>query len=134
MDVPIHITRTKHETATELKWIFSKSVLLMPRFSCVFSRCCIVFAKNVQYRRPLELCSLVSASVLIDQQRKRDAGFLAKTSSIIHVAEAYGCEARSLRGERLLIRAQLSNVFATEDSAIVTQEDDDRRAVFPQGT
>jgi len=50
----------------------------------------------------------------------------------VDVTEADGSEARALLPEGRLVLAQLRDVLAAEDSAVVTEEDHDRGAVGPE--
>ena len=67
----------------------------------------------------------------IDEQRKRDARLLAEEVPIVPVAQTDGSNACSLAGELRFMLAQLRDVLAAEDSAVVPQKDHDRRRFGP---
>ena len=71
---------------------------------------------------------------LVDQQWKCDAALLAKYLGIAQVAEANGGHRSPFATERLFMVAQLRDVLAAEDSAVVTKECDYCRPIGPQGT
>lgn len=88
MCVAIYIARAKDKTAAKLKGIPSKTMLSVPGSSCAFTGYCIVFAKDVQHRRAMQLGCIVGLSLLVNQKGEGNAGFLAKESSVVHVAQA----------------------------------------------
>ena len=61
-----------------------------------------------------------------------DTGLLAKLLGVDAVAQAYGGQICSQTPECFLSFAQLRDVLAAEDSAVVTQKDDDRWLSFPE--
>lgn len=67
-----------------------------------------------------------------DQKRKGDAGLFAKNTGVSPVAESDGGQARSAVEEGLLVCAQLRDVLAAENSAVVAKEDQDCRGPFPE--
>ena len=54
-------------------------------------------------------------------------------AGVVGVAKADGGEGGAFSTEGLLVFAQLRDVLATEDSAVVAEKDEDGRIVFPQG-
>ena len=50
----------------------------------------------------------------------------------MRIAQADGGEVGAPCGELLLVRAQLRDVFAAEDSAVMAQKDDYRRTIVPE--
>ncbi len=82
--------------------------------------------RGFQFRRP------VSDPFGIDQQREHDAGLLAEPAGIIHVAQPD----RRQRGSGLLkfelVCAQLRDMLAAEDSAVVPQKNNYGRGALPQ--
>ena len=74
----------------------------------------------------------VSPSLLIDQERELDTGFLPENACIVLVAQPYGSKARSFFFEFLLMFAQLRDVLAAKDSTIVAKKNDHRRCAFPK--
>jgi len=68
----------------------------------------------------------------VHQERKRDAGVLAKEAGVVPVAKSDGGEPRPFFLEGLLMFAQLRDVLTAEHSTIVPQKHKHRRAVGPQ--
>ena len=61
----------------------------------------------------------VCLALLVDQQRERDSRFLPKLLGIVSVSETNRGECRSGRTKLLLVVAQLRDVLAAKDSAVV---------------
>ena len=61
----------------------------------------------------------VSLAPFVDQQGKRDSRFFAENSRIVPVAKADGGERRALIQKGLFVFAQLRDVLAAKNSAIV---------------
>lgn len=70
--------------------------------------------------------------MLVDQQGKSDAGFLAEKACIIAVAQTDGGERGAFVEEGLLVFAQLRDVLVAEDSAVVAKKNDDGGVAFPE--
>jgi len=73
----------------------------------------------------------VSKTFFIDEQRKRDAGLLPEEVAIVLVTQPDGGNAGSLMVKFRLVLAQLRDMLAAEDSAIVPQKDHDSRPFGP---
>ena len=74
----------------------------------------------------------ISLAMLVNQQRKSDARFFAENPRIVAVAQADGGEGSALIQEGLLVFAQLRDVLAAKNSAIVAKKNDDGRLILPQ--
>src|SRR5260370_41328795 len=98
------------------------------------SRCGVVAAKQMQQVRGFQFCGSISQPLLVDQQRKRDPGFLAEKPRVLAVPQSDGGQPGSLFLECFLVLAQLRDVFTAENSAVVPQENEHRRTARPQGT
>ena len=70
-------------------------------------------------QRDAEASGTIGLTVLVDQQGKRDAGFFSESFCIISIAEADGGESRTELLKLAFVFAQLRNVLAAEDSAVV---------------
>jgi len=71
--------------------------------------------------------------MLVDQEGEVDAGFLLEEAGVVGVAETDGGEGGALFTKGLLVFAQLRDVLAAEDSAVVAKEDEDGGICFPEG-
>jgi len=71
--------------------------------------------------------------MLVDQEGEVDAGFLLVVAGEVGATETDGGEGCALFTKGLLVFAQLRDVLAAEDSAVVAKEDDDGGIRFPEG-
>jgi len=129
-DIPI--SRAEKEAGAELEGILPKPMLPVARSPRAATCLGVGAAKEVEQVRRFQAGGLVGGPAGIDQQRKRDAGLLAKPQGIVHVAEPDRRQRSSRCPELLFVPAQLRDMLATEDSAVVPQEDHDRRVLLPQ--
>jgi hypothetical protein len=86
----------------------------------------------MKQRAVSQTCRAVSLPPLVDQKWKTDAALLAKYLGIAHIAEANGGQGSPFVAECGFVVAQLRDVLAAEDSAVVAKEHDNRRPVGPQ--
>ena len=70
--------------------------------------------------------------MLVDEEGEVDAGLFLEEAGVACVAEADGGESRVLGTEGLLVFAQLRDVLAAEDSAVVAEEDENCGMRFPE--
>jgi hypothetical protein len=82
----------------------------------------------------LQLDGVICLPLLIDQERKSDAGLFAKLAGIDPVSQADGSECCTLVAKSLCVFAQLRGMFAAKDSSVVAQENNDSRLLVPQGS
>jgi hypothetical protein len=134
MGVKIHVARTEDEAASELKRIRAQTALAVAGCSRPRPRRRIVRAKQVQNIRLPQTRGAISEPLLVNQQRERDAGFFPELAGVVPIAESDDSERCSTLFERVLVFAQLRNVLAAENSAIVAQEDDHGWVGLPQRT
>ena len=132
MRKPIHIPRPKHKTPSQLKRIPPKLVLLMSLGLRPFSRGRIVPPQQMKNIRRLQLQRVIRLFLLINQKWKRDTCLLSELSRILCVSKTHRSQRRPLRSKLLLMRAQLRDVFAAENSTVVPQENHYRRLRRPQ--
>jgi len=92
----------------------------------------IVAAEEVEEVGFAEVGEFVGLAVGVDEKGEVDAGFFLEEAGVAGVAEADGGESRVLGAEGLLMFAQLRDVFAAEDSAVVAEEDEDDWMRFPE--
>jgi hypothetical protein len=70
--------------------------------------------------------------VLVDEEWEVDACFLLKYAGVVCIAEADGGECGVLFAEGLLVFAQLRDVLAAKDSAVMAEENQDSGIRFPK--
>ncbi len=132
VDEQIAITRSEDETSSELERIFSERMLAVSgalgAASCFF----VLAAEKMEQVCGFQFRGPVRDPVGIDQQREGDARLFAKQAGIVQIAQP-DC---GQRGSGLLdfrfVFAQLRDMLAAEDSAIVPQKDDDGWIPLPQ--
>src|SRR5260370_25967019 len=90
------------------------------------SRCGVVAAKQVQQVRGFQSRGSISQPLLVDQQGKRDPGFLAEKPRVLAVPQSDGGQPGSLLLESLLVFAQLRTVVTTKNSSVGAQKNHHR--------
>jgi hypothetical protein len=130
--VQIDIPRTENEAPSELKRILAQ--LVLPVSGCTGSLPCqrIVLAQELKQGATSQPRSTICLPLVVNQQRERDASFLAKYSGVVCVAQTDSSQTSAFIAERLFVVAQLRNVLAAKDSAVVTEECDHCRPVGPK--
>jgi len=134
MDKQITIPGAKNEASTELKRTAPESVLPVARTPSASPRFSVVASEEVEHVPRFQFCRLVRFPIGVDQQWESDSGFLAEQLGIAPVAESDRGQCGSDLPKRVLVLAQLRDVLATEDSAIVPQEDNHGGTALPNRT
>jgi hypothetical protein len=128
----IDISGGEDEAAAELEGIPAKFVLLVSGGASALAALEIVAAKEVQQIGGTQISDSIRLAFFIHEQGESDAGFFAEKAGVVAVAEADGGERSAFVQEGLLVFAQLRDVFAAKDSAIVAKKNDDGGLAFPQ--
>jgi len=130
----VDIARSEDKTSSQLKRILSRFVLAMA--GCPRARSCsgVVAAKQMQQVRGFQSCGSISQPLLVDQQGKRDPGFLAEKPRVLAVPQSDGGQSGALFPEGFLVLAQLRDVLTAENSAVVPQKNEHRGPARPQRT
>ena len=81
----------------------------------------------------MQLRRLISLPCVVNQQRKGDPGIFAEPAGVVHITQADRRQPHSPLFKLLLMRAQLRDVLAAEDSTVMPQKRDHRRPLLPQG-
>jgi len=132
VDEQIAIAGSEDEAGPELERIFSEAVLAV---ACrLGTRSCfgIVAAQQMKQVPRFQFRNSIGGPLGIDQQRERDTGFLAKQAGIIQVAQSNRRQPGSGLLKLVFVLAQLRDMLAAEDSAVVPQEDDYGGIRLPQ--
>src|SRR5690348_15573717 len=82
----------------------------------------VVRSKQVQQVTITQPRSPIGQSLLVYQQRKRDAGVFPEHPRVITVTKPDGRQVRPLRPEFRLVFAQLRNMLPAENSSIVPEK------------
>jgi hypothetical protein len=123
MDEQIAIPRCEDEACAQLEGILPEAVLAVAGSLGTMPRFGVLAAEEMEHVPRTQSRSFVSGPFGIDQQRERDAGLLAKQAGIVQVAQSDGSQRGSGLLELVFVFAQLRDMLAAEDSAIVSQED-----------
>jgi len=129
---PVYISWSENKAAAELKRICAQLMLHMAR--CARPPPCfrIIASQEMQDISGLQLRRAIGLPLLIDQERKGDAGLFAKFACIDPVSQADCSQCSSFVAKSLCVFAQLRGMLAAEDSSIVAQENNDSRLFVPQ--
>jgi hypothetical protein len=92
----------------------------------------IVLTQKVEQIRALQVHRLIRFAFFVNQKRKSDPSFFAKTSSVGAVAESYRRKFGAPLSKCPLVGAQLRDVLAAEDSTVMAQEHNNRRLPQPE--
>ena len=95
------------------------------------SRFCVVAPEHVKHISRFQGCGSVGFPFSIDQQWKRDTGLITKEAGIMHIAESNRSQPGSGAPEVVLVFAQLRDVLAAKNSAIMPKEDNHGGTVLP---
>jgi hypothetical protein len=131
VDKEVAVARGEDKAATELEWILPELTLLVSGAFGPRTRFSILAAKEMEQVAGFQFRSMVGDPIVIDQQWKRDSGFLAKHAGIVHVAQPDRGQTGSCLFELTLPRAQLRDMLAAEDSAVVPQKDHNGGVLLP---
>jgi hypothetical protein len=122
MCIQVAIARSEDETASQLQGVLSQLVLAMATGASAFAGCSVIAPKKVEQRGAASPSNAIHFAFLIDKQRKRDAGLFPEELGVVPIAQSNGRDADSSAPEFCLVFAQLRDVLAAEDSAIVPQK------------
>jgi hypothetical protein len=134
VDEEVLVAGSKHKAAAELKRIFAQAMLFMTRSLCPFAGLQIVFAQKVEQGSVAQADSLIGFALVIDQERKLDAGSLAEEPGVAGVAQSDDSQTCAFALELGFKFAQLRDVLSAKDSTVMTKKDHHGRPSLPQGT
>jgi len=128
----IDIPRSEHKAAPELKWVLPQTMLAMSSGLGAFARRGIVLAQHVKHGSLAESNRGVGLALFVNQQREGDLGVLAEVPGVPEVAKAYRYQTGALLTKILFMFAQLRDVLAAENSAVVAKKNNHRRGLCPK--
>lgn len=132
MGEEVAVAGAEDKAAAELEGILAELHLAKASGAGVLAGSGVVTAEKMEHIGGAEAGGAVGFAVGVNEQRKRDAGFLTENSSVAKVAKADGRKACAPRAEGGFVLAQLGNVLAAEDSTVVAEENQDRRRIGPE--
>jgi hypothetical protein len=115
-----------------LEGIAAKFVLLVAGGFGAFAAFEIVAPEEMEDVGGFEIADFVGLAMFVDEEREFDAGFLLKDTGVVCIAEADSGKSGTLFTEGLLVFAQLRDMLAAKDSAVMAKEDDNGGIVFPE--
>jgi hypothetical protein len=132
MGEAVDVARAEDEAAPELERVVPGPVLPIAGGSGARPGGGVAETEQVQDRRAVEPGGPVGLALRVEQEREADPGLVAEGPGVLPVPQPDGGEVDAGLLELLLVRAQLRHVLAAEDSAVVTEEDQDRHVLGPQ--
>ena len=133
MGEPVDVAGAEDKRASQLEGIAAQFVLMVAGGIGALAALEIVATEEVEDIGGFEVGDLVRLAVFIDEEGEVDVGFFLEDAGIVGIAEADGGEGGMFFAEGLLVLAQLRDVLAAEDSAVVAEEDEDGGIRFPEG-
>jgi hypothetical protein len=134
MNKQILVPRTEDKAAAELEGIFPEPMLPVSGAFGARPGFRVVTAKEMEQVSGFQFRGSEGNPFLVNQQRKRDVGFLAKQARIVPVAQPDRCQAGPQLLEFAFACAQLRDVLAAKDSAVVPQKDHNGGTLLPKRT
>jgi len=128
---PVHVTGAEDKTTAQLKKISPELMIRMPGGFSASARLGIVASQQVKQVSAFELHGGIGFTLLVNQQGKGNARFLAESACIHAITKPHGGQMGSSVPENLFMGAQLRDVLAAEDSAVMAQENYCRRLPDP---
>ena len=128
----VHITWAEDETSAKLKRIAARTMLAVAGRAGTLPGGLVVSPQQMQNVGLAQAGGTVSQPLLVYEKRESDAGLLPKEPRVSAIAEAHGSHAGSPIFERLFVFAQLRDMLAAEESAVVPQENEDGRLPLPK--
>jgi hypothetical protein len=129
----VHVAGPEDKAPAKLERIRPELTLAVTAGLRPLSSRSVVAAQQMKQVGAQKTRRAVSLALFIHQQRERNSGLFAEESRITPVSQADGRQYRPSFAEGVLAFAQLRDVLAAEDSAVMTEEDEDRRPLRPQG-
>ena len=131
MGEPVDVAGAENKTAAQLERVSSQFVLRMTGRFGAGTGLGVVTSQQMKQVCALEFHGGIGVAFLVNKKRKSNPCFITKCTCIDAVAESHRGQSRAAIAEGLLMRAQLRDVLAAEDSTIVAQEYNHRWLVDP---
>jgi hypothetical protein len=128
----VDVAGAEDERAAQLEGIEAEFVLVVAGGAGALAVFEIVASEEMENVGGFEIGDFVGLALLVDEQGEVDAGFLQEDAGVVGVAEADGGEGGVPFAEGWLVFAQLRDVLAAEDSAVMAKEDEDGGIRFPE--
>jgi len=129
----VDVAWAEDKGAAKLEGIPAEFVLMMAGGAGAVAALEIVAAEEVEKVGFAEIGEFVGLAVGVDEEGEVDFGFFLEEAGVAGVTEADGGKGGVLFAKGRLVFAQLRDVFAAEDSAVVAEEDENGGIGFPEG-
>ena len=132
MGEAVDVAGAEYKGAAELEGVAAEFVLVVSGSFGAVPALEIIAAEEVEEVGFAEVSEFVGLAVGVDEEREVDASFLLEEAGVAGVTEADGGEGCVFGAEGRLVFAQLRDVLAAEDSAVVAKENEHGRMRFPE--
>jgi len=132
MGEQVYIPGAEHKASTQLEGILAEAQLLVTAAAGARARDGIGPEQKVEQIGRPKPGRPVSLSLFVDKKGKPDAGFFTKRACVVPVAKTDGRQTRACGMKCCLVLAQLRDVLAAKDSAIVPEKNKNRGAGLPE--
>jgi hypothetical protein len=132
MGEAVEVAGAEDESTAQLEGIASEFMLAVAGSAGALAALEIVAAEEVENVGGFQVGEFVGLALLVDEEGEVDFGFFLEEAGVAGVAEANSGETCVFGAEGLLVFAQLRDVFAAEDSAVMAKKDEDGRICFPK--
>ncbi len=124
---PVHVTRAEDETSSQLEGVFSQFVLRLSGGFGASASFGIVASQKMQQVGSFEFHDIICFALFVNEQGKSNSHFIAKSAGVDAISKPHSGQRCAAVTESLFVRAQLRDVLAAEDSAVVAQENNHSR-------
>jgi len=131
MGKSIQVARAKDEASSQLEGVFAQFVLRVAGSLGASASLGVVASQQVQQIGALEFHGIVRFTLFVNEQREGDPGLVAKSARVDAVTKPDGGQGSAAVLEGLLVSAQLRDVLAAKDSAVMAQENEHSRLAEP---
>ncbi len=132
MGEEVDVAWAEDKTAAELEGVLAQAVLPVAAGGGACSCSGVAWTQEVEHRGLLQAGGPIGLSPVVDQQRKGDAGLILEGRGVAPVAKADRGQSGTRPADLLLVVAQLRDVLAAKNSAVVAQEHQHGGAFVPK--
>ena len=132
MDKQVPVPRREDKAASKLKRILAQAMLFVPGSLSAPARLHVVAPQKMEQGSVAQANSFIRFAFVVDQQREVDTGFFPEEPSVAHVAQSHSCQAGAFFLEFVFGCAQLRDMLAAENSAVVAEKNEHSRSALPQ--
>ncbi len=131
MGEEVDVAGAEDKAAAELKGVLAQAALPVTAGRGTLMRSAVVAPQQVEHGSLLEADGTIGQPSVVDQKGKADASVVLERRGLQLVAEADRGEPGPGLADLVFVVAQLRDVLAAEDSAVMAQEYQHGRALLP---